>query len=58
MRCAGLTGPRDGPSAVTAIMGVPTVGQVRTWAGLDVHAAKVVAAVVDLGVGGAVVSAA
>jgi len=28
-------------------MGVPTMGQVRTWAGLDVHAAKVVAAVVD-----------
>jgi transposase len=28
-------------------MGVPTVGQVRCWAGLDVHAAKVVAAVVD-----------
>jgi len=28
-------------------MGVPTVGQVRSWAGVDVHAAKVVAAVVD-----------
>lgn len=28
-------------------MGVPTVSQVRSWAGLDVHAAKVVAAVVD-----------
>ncbi len=28
-------------------MGVPTVGEVRSWAGLDVHAAKVVAAVVD-----------
>jgi transposase len=28
-------------------MGVPTVGQVRCWAGLDVHAAKVVAALVE-----------
>lgn len=28
-------------------MGVPTVSQVRSWAGLDVHAAKVVAAVVN-----------
>src|SRR4051812_542835 len=28
-------------------MEVPTVVQVRSWAGLDVHAAKVVAAVVD-----------
>jgi transposase len=52
MRCAGLTGPLVfGPAAVTAIMGVPTVGQVRCWAGLDVHAAKVVAAVVDGGSG-------
>jgi len=32
---------------MTAIMGVPTVSQVRCWAGLDVHAAKVVAAVID-----------
>jgi len=32
-------------------MGVPTVGQVRSFAGLDVHAAKVVAAVVDAGSG-------
>jgi len=28
-------------------MEVPTMAQVRTWAGLDVHAARVVAAVVD-----------
>ncbi len=28
-------------------MGVPTVGQVKTWVGLDVHAAKVVAAIAD-----------
>jgi transposase len=28
-------------------MGVPTVGQVRSWAGLDVHAAKVIAATMD-----------
>ncbi len=28
-------------------MGVPTVAQVRTWVGLDVHAAKVVAAIAD-----------
>jgi transposase len=28
-------------------MGVPTMAQVRSWAGLDVHAAKVVAATVD-----------
>jgi len=28
-------------------MGVPTLAQVRSWAGLDVHAAKVVAASVD-----------
>ncbi len=33
--------------APTAIMGVPTVVQVRSWAGLDVHAAKVVAVTVD-----------
>jgi transposase len=33
--------------ARTAIMGVPTVGQVRSWAGLDVHAAKVIAATMD-----------
>jgi transposase len=32
-------------------MGVPTMGQARTFAGLDVHAAKVVAAVVDAGSG-------
>jgi transposase len=37
----------DWASAGTAIMGVPTVSQVRTWVGLDVHAAKVVAAIVD-----------
>jgi transposase len=29
-------------------MGVPTMGQAKTFAGLDVHAAKVVAAVVDV----------
>jgi hypothetical protein len=29
-------------------MEVPTMAQVRTWAGLDVHAAKVVAASVDV----------
>lgn len=28
-------------------MEVPTVAQVRSWAGLDVHAAKVLAAVAD-----------
>src|SRR6266511_240997 len=28
-------------------MGVPTVEQVRSWAGLDVHAAKVIAATMD-----------
>jgi len=28
-------------------MGVPTVAQVRSWAGLDVHAAKVIAATMD-----------
>jgi transposase len=28
-------------------MGVPTMGQAKTFAGLDVHAARVVAAVVD-----------
>jgi transposase len=28
-------------------MGVPTMGQVRTWAALEVHATKVVAAAVD-----------
>jgi hypothetical protein len=42
-----LIGRGIGPAAVTAIMGVPTVGQVRSWAGLDVHAAKVAAAVID-----------
>ena len=29
-------------------MGVPTVMQAKTWVGLDVHAAKVVAAIVDV----------
>jgi transposase len=29
-------------------MGVPTMGQAKTFAGLDVHAAKVVAVVVDM----------
>lgn len=33
--------------APSAIMGVPTVGQVRSWAGLDVHAAYVIAATMD-----------
>ncbi len=33
--------------APTAIMGVPTVAQVRSWAGLDVHAVKVIAATMD-----------
>jgi hypothetical protein len=46
MRCAGFA-VEDWASAGTAIMGVPTVMQARTWVGLDVHAAKVVAAIAD-----------
>src|SRR3954464_10486970 len=45
MRCAGLPsriGPRRGPHSWSA-----DVSQVRSWVGLDVHAAKVVAAIVD-----------
>jgi transposase len=33
--------------APTAIMGVPTMAKVRSWAGLDVHASKVLAATMD-----------
>src|SRR4029079_9757640 len=37
----------DVAQAPTAIMGVPTWCRVRSWAGLDVHARSVVAAVAD-----------
>src|SRR4029077_5234517 len=33
--------------APTAIMEVPTVAKIRSWAGLDVHAGKVLAVTVD-----------
>ena len=33
--------------APTAIMEVPTMAKVRSWVGLDVHAAKIVAVIVD-----------
>jgi hypothetical protein len=48
---ARVGGVEEWASALTAIMGVPTMGQARTFVGLDVHAAKVVAAVVDAGSG-------
>src|ERR1044072_7954977 len=45
MRCAGLS-PRNGRGE-DRNRGGADMAQVRTWVGLDVHAAKVVAAIAD-----------
>jgi transposase len=47
MKVRGLCRSRIRASTATAFMGVPTMAQVRSWAGLDVHASTVVAATVD-----------
>jgi hypothetical protein len=49
MRCAGLS-PRNGLGE-DRNHGGADMAQVRTWVGLDVHAAKIVAAIADSGVG-------